>query len=55
VDDWADSDVPSYQMIYIFDTQNPDQFSEGAVPVVREVGPFTYRYIYLQLVIINCM
>ena len=51
LDDWTDSDVPSYKMVYIFDTQNPHQFSDGAVPVVREIGPFTYRYI--SMVIIN--
>ena len=44
LDDWADnSDIPSYKMFYIFHTENPDQFSQGAVPVVREVGPFAYR------------
>ena len=44
MDDWADSDVPTYITIHIFDNLNPDEFSEGAVPVVSEVGPFVYRY-----------
>lgn len=44
LDNWADNrDVPSYKIYYIFDTQNPDEFSQGAVPIVKEVGPFTYR------------
>ena len=36
-------DPPVYQIFYIFDTQNPDQYISGAVPIVKEVGPFAYR------------
>jgi len=43
LDDWLKPDVPQYETYYIFHTQNPDEFIDGEVPVVEEVGPFVYR------------
>jgi len=46
LDDWKDAnDVPFYQYYYIFDTQNPNQYIMGDVPVVKAVGPFAYRLV----------
>jgi len=43
LDDWTIPDVPIYDTYYIFNTQNPDDFSAGDVPIVKEIGPFIYR------------
>jgi len=39
----VESDVPQYETYYIFNAENPDEFIDGEVPVVKEVGPFVYR------------
>ena len=46
LDDWltpADA-AQIYDIFYVFDTQNPDEFAAGEVPVVKEVGLFAYKY-----------
>ncbi|CAG2112829.1 unnamed protein product, partial [Medioppia subpectinata] len=35
--------IPLITKVYLFDIQNPEAFSNGAVPVVREMGPYVYK------------
>ncbi|XP_065883764.1 lysosome membrane protein 2-like [Dysidea avara] len=45
LDDWlTPADAGQiYDIFYVFDTQNPDEYAAGEVPVVKEVGPFAYK------------
>ncbi|XP_054162152.1 lysosome membrane protein 2-like [Oppia nitens] len=42
-DKWRELPIPLTTKVYLFDIQNPDQFSKGAVPVVKELGPYVYK------------
>ncbi|CAG7726054.1 unnamed protein product [Allacma fusca] len=40
---WSDITTPIFMNIYIFNTTNPDEVSEGGKPVLEEFGPYVYE------------
>lgn len=37
--------VPTYKSLYFFNLTNPEAFEEGkSIAVLKEIGPYTYRY-----------
>ncbi|XP_003387595.1 PREDICTED: lysosome membrane protein 2-like [Amphimedon queenslandica] len=38
-----DPSLPVYKDVYFFNLTNPVEFSQGARPIVNEVGPYSYR------------
>ncbi|XP_070538993.1 scavenger receptor class B member 1-like isoform X2 [Ptychodera flava] len=40
---WVDPPIQMHQKFYFFDVQNKDEILQGAKPVVRQIGPYTYR------------
>lgn len=36
---------PSTLKIYMFNVENPQEILKGAKPVVREMGPYVYKYV----------
>jgi hypothetical protein len=39
---WQKIPIPVYLRIRIFNLTNPLEISEGAKPILREVGPYVY-------------
>lgn len=43
-DNWVSAGAAVYRQFWIFDVQNPEEVvNNGALPVVAEKGPYTYR------------
>lgn len=42
-DVWKEIPVPIYMQYWFFNVENPYNVSQGAKPVLRQVGPYTYR------------
>lgn len=43
-DNWVSAGATVYRQFWIFDVQNPQEVvNDGATPVVREKGPYTYK------------
>lgn len=40
---WENLNVPFYSRFYLFNVENPKQVTKGAIPILRERGPYTYR------------
>lgn len=40
---WHYTPIPLYIRFYLFNLTNPDEFTNGAKPVLQEVGPYVYR------------
>ena len=40
---WENLNVPVYSRFYLFNVENPSQVAKGAIPILRERGPYTYR------------
>ncbi len=38
-----DPTLPVWKSLYFFNLTNPDDFQNGAAPVVKELGPYSYR------------
>ena len=43
-DNWKSPPVPSYMNMMIFTYTNPDGIVKGEKPIVKEMGPYSYRY-----------
>jgi lysosome membrane protein 2 len=44
-DAWVDPPVPVYMQFWMFDLVNKkDYVDNGAKPILKEKGPYTYRY-----------
>lgn len=41
---WKTFPIPLKFKVYIFDVQNPNEVQQGAIPIVREKGPYVYEY-----------
>lgn len=39
--------LPVWKSIYFFNLTNPEEFHDGAAPVVVQVGPYSYRWVWL--------
>merc|ERR1719244_2191370 len=39
---WRDLPAPLIARMYLFNVTNPDEVANGALPEVKEVGPFTF-------------
>lgn len=42
-DNWIETPVPIKTKIYLFHIQNPQQFKDGAKPILKEIGPYVYK------------
>lgn len=40
---WKRPPPPVYMQYFFFNVTNPDEIATGAVPVLNQVGPYTYR------------
>ncbi|EDO45095.1 predicted protein, partial [Nematostella vectensis] len=45
---WIFPTVPIHIELYVFHVVNPDEVRSGATPVIRELGPYTYREYLLK-------
>ncbi|ODM89906.1 Scavenger receptor class B member 1 [Orchesella cincta] len=39
---WKDIPIPVYMKFHLFNVTNPDDIGQGAKPILREMGPYTY-------------
>lgn len=42
---WKEIPVPFYLSVYFFEVVNPSEILNGQKPVVRERGPYVYRWV----------
>ena len=40
---WIKTPVPLSVNLYLFDIQNPYEIMRGAKPIVKEIGPYSFR------------
>lgn len=40
---WVDIKIPIYMKVYFFNITNPEEFSQGAKPILNQVGPWIYQ------------
>ena len=44
--EFAHSSAPLYTTYYFFNVTNPEQVAKhGAKPILKEMGPYAYRYV----------
>ncbi|KAL6048002.1 hypothetical protein STEG23_036123, partial [Scotinomys teguina] len=48
-DSWEKPPLPVYTQFYFFNVTNPEEILRGEIPIVEEVGPYTYRVDQLAL------
>jgi len=39
---WVSPDAKMYLKVYVFNVTNPEEVEHGGIPVLQELGPFTY-------------
>lgn len=42
LEQWANFSDPIYLSVYLFNITNAEDFQEGAVPILQELGPYVY-------------
>lgn len=42
-DSWEKPPLPVYIQFYFFNVTNPEEILQGEIPLLEEVGPYTYR------------
>lgn len=42
-DSWEKPPLPVYTQFYFFNVTNPEEILRGEIPILEEVGPYTYR------------
>nr|XP_054759462.1 scavenger receptor class B member 1-like [Lytechinus pictus] len=41
--EWAHPTLPTFLSYYIVDIQNPEEFKNGAKPIIEDKGPYVYK------------
>lgn len=52
-DSWEKPPLPVYTQFYFFNVTNPEEILRGEIPILEEVGPYTYRSVPPPL--LNCV
>ncbi|XP_041469358.1 scavenger receptor class B member 1-like [Lytechinus variegatus] len=42
-EEWAHPTLPTFLSYYIVDIQNPEEFKNGAKPIIKDKGPYVYK------------
>ena len=54
--EWVNTTIPVYMQYFVFHLVNPeDVFAGTAVPTVKQMGPYSYRYMSVLWTLVNTM
>ena len=48
--EWVNTTIPVYMQYFVFHLVNPDDvFAGTAVPTVKQMGPYSYKYVHVSM------